>query len=60
MIISEIIPFNVPFKNHNRGGGVKTPPYERFDKLHFIEHKNAFSAAVCKLRRSFYMTVIIL
>ena len=32
MIISEIIPFNVPFKNQNRVGGVKTPPYERCDK----------------------------
>ena len=35
MIISEIIPFNVPFKNQNRVGGVKTPPYERCDKCQF-------------------------
>ena len=28
VVISEMIPFNVPTKNRNRVGGVKPPPYE--------------------------------
>ena len=35
MVIPEIVPFNAPFKRSNRVGGVKTPPYERYDKLQF-------------------------
>ena len=27
MVISEVIPFNVPFKKSSRVGGVETPPY---------------------------------
>ena len=28
VVILEIVPFNAPFINNNRVGGVKTPPYE--------------------------------
>ena len=29
VVISEMIPFNVPIQNQNRVGGVKTPPYAK-------------------------------